>query len=83
VGGPQGYLFVTKLLLARSSLAGVVAVYRMGQRTVPLTPRGVGDDVAPMTDGYSILIGLVAALGGAQPLPQVRPYRVVCFWPDF
>jgi GPI mannosyltransferase 3 len=34
-GGPEGYLFITKLLLALSSLAGVVAVYRMGQRTSP------------------------------------------------
>jgi hypothetical protein len=32
VGGPEGYIFVARLLLALSSLAGVVAVYRMGQR---------------------------------------------------
>jgi hypothetical protein len=31
-GGPEGYLFVARFLLALSSLAGVVAVYRMGQR---------------------------------------------------
>jgi Alg9-like mannosyltransferase family len=30
VGGPEGYLLIAKLLLALSSLAGVVAVYRMG-----------------------------------------------------
>lgn len=35
VGGPEGYLFVARLLLALLSLAGVVAVYRMGQRVSP------------------------------------------------
>jgi hypothetical protein len=35
VGGPQGYIFVSRLLLALSSLAGVVAIYRMGQRVSP------------------------------------------------
>jgi GPI mannosyltransferase 3 len=35
VGGPEGYIFVTRLLLAMSSLAGVAAVYRMGQRVSP------------------------------------------------
>ena len=35
VGGPEGYIFVARLLLALSSLAGVVAVYRMGQRVSP------------------------------------------------
>ena len=35
VGGPDGYIFVARLLLALSSLAGVVAVYRMGQRVSP------------------------------------------------
>jgi hypothetical protein len=35
VGGPQGYIFVARLLLAVSSLAGVVAVYRMGRRVSP------------------------------------------------
>jgi hypothetical protein len=34
-GGPEGYLFVARLLLALSSLAGVAAVYRMGQRVSP------------------------------------------------
>jgi hypothetical protein len=34
-GGPEGYLFVARLLLALSSLAGVAAVYRMGQRVQP------------------------------------------------
>jgi hypothetical protein len=32
VGGPEGYIFAARLLLALSSLAGVIAVYRMGQR---------------------------------------------------
>ena len=32
VGGPEGYLFVARLLLALSSLAAVAAVYRMGRR---------------------------------------------------
>jgi hypothetical protein len=35
VGGPEGYIFVARLLLVLSSLAGVVAVYRMGQRVSP------------------------------------------------
>ena len=35
VGGPEGYIFVVRVLLALSSLAGVVAVYRMGQRVSP------------------------------------------------
>ncbi len=35
VGGPEGYIFVARLLLALSSLAGVIAVYRMGQRISP------------------------------------------------
>jgi GPI mannosyltransferase 3 len=33
VGGPEGYLTVTRAALAALSLLGVVAVYRMGQRT--------------------------------------------------
>ncbi len=33
VGGPEGYLFVARLLLALSSLVAVAAVYRMGRRT--------------------------------------------------
>jgi phosphatidylinositol glycan class B len=32
VGGPEGYILAARILLALSSLAGVVAVYRMGQR---------------------------------------------------
>jgi hypothetical protein len=36
VGGPEGYIFVARLLLALSSMAGVVAVYRMGKRVSPI-----------------------------------------------
>ena len=32
-GGPEGYLLLTRFVLAASSLAGVAAVYRMGRRT--------------------------------------------------
>jgi hypothetical protein len=33
VGGPEGYLLVARSALAATSLFGVAAVYRMGQRT--------------------------------------------------
>ena len=36
VGGPEGYIVTARLLLALSSLAGVVAVYRMGKRVSPI-----------------------------------------------
>jgi len=46
VGGPKGYLFAAKLVLALSSLVGVAAVYRMGKRTSPT---------------HALIAGLVAA----------------------
>lgn len=46
VGGPEGYLFVARLLLALSSLVGVGALYRMGRRTSPT---------------HALITGLVAA----------------------
>jgi hypothetical protein len=45
-GGPVGYLAVAKVALALSSLAGVAAVYRMGQRTSSI---------------HALITGLVAA----------------------
>ena len=48
VGGPEVYIFVARLLLALSSLAGVVAVYRMGRRISPT---------------HAVLGGLVTRLG--------------------
>jgi hypothetical protein len=46
VGGPSGYLFVARAMLALTSLGSVVAVYRMGLRLSPL---------------HALLAGLVVA----------------------
>jgi hypothetical protein len=46
LGGPEGYLLLARAMLAATSLLGVAAVYRMGQRTSPT---------------HALLAGLVAA----------------------
>ena len=71
LGGPEGYLLLTRLALAVSSLAGGAAVYRMGARTSPIDALIAGVVAAtwfefvyfaarPLTEAVATTILLVA-----------------------
>jgi phosphatidylinositol glycan class B len=93
-GGPEGYLFVARLLLALSSLAGVAAVYRMGQRVSP-THAVLGGLVTatwfefvyfagrPLTEGLAttvLLVGLsLASVSERELIGRRLTYIGFCF----
>jgi GPI mannosyltransferase 3 len=88
LGGPEGYLLLTRLALAVSSLAGVAAVYRMGARTSPIHALIAGWVVAtwfefvyfaprPLTEAVATTVLLVALSFASGPEVKLGFRRLV------
>jgi phosphatidylinositol glycan class B len=88
VGGPEGYILVARLLLALSSLAAVIAVYRMGRRVSSVHAVLSGLVTAtwfefvyfagrPLTEALATTVLLVGLPLASVPEPELTRKRLI------